>query len=216
MKAVPVFVWYVACSVVLALTAVLIWLIHEYGISLVLKGSNRIVVAGKTRRSNTPLGRTLDRVQQWVPEIEHVFYEIYKDLMIAAGANPDLLNDYDDAQFAKMLFRYLVSGGNGSQSVQKLVENHVVAGEWKTWDGTTESFVASEIWPLIVRAVKNYLNAEYSTTALQKDGTTNERWVSATDLVEALTDEDTKRKTVEKIIPIFNYARSCRRRSCAD
>lgn len=162
------------------------------------------------------MGRALSYAQQWIPEVQQVLWSKYLRLMKEAGADPDLLSDYDDARFAKALFRYLVSGGNGTQSVQKIVENQIVSGEWKRSTDHVEECVRTQVWPLIARTTKDFLNAEYDTTVLQMDGTRRTRLVSNTDLIDTLCGDEVMEKVVEKIVPIFRFAQECVRDGCKD
>jgi len=194
---------------------VLLALAVKRGIKASYHGGS-IVIAGTGQEIETPLGRALTYVQQWTPEIQHVLFKQYLRMMKQAGADAALLADYDDARFAKALFRYLVSGGNGTQSIQKIIEHQVINGEWRRTTNHVAEFVTSQVWPLVVRVTRDFLNAEYDTTVLQKDGSRRTRWVSNTDLVDTLTGDEMKDKIVEKIVPIFRFAHDCVQAGCTE
>lgn len=211
----PEYVYIVGTILATVIVATVVILTIRRGVKASYRGGS-IVIAGRGHDQSSPVGRALSYVQQWIPEVQQIMFARYLKLMKDAGADPDLLSDYDDARFAKALFRYLVSGGNGTQSVQKIVENQIVSGEWKRSTDHVQEYVKTEVWPLIARTTKDFLNAEYDTTVLQMDGTRRTRWVSNTDLIDTLCGEEVMGKVTEKIVPIFRFAQNCVKDGCQD
>lgn len=205
---IPVFVWVFAVVLATVIVTVFSYLSIKRGVRASV-GKGSIVIAGTSHEADSPMGRALIYVQQWMPNVQQTLFSTYLRLMKDAGADVDLLADYDDARFAKSLFRYIVSGGNGTPSMQKIVENAIINGEWKRETDDVTAFVRSQVWPLIERAMRDFLNAEYDTTVLQMDGTRRTRWVSNTDFVDAVTSDDVRDRVVKKIVPIFEYAQKC-------
>jgi hypothetical protein len=212
---IPQYVYLMGTLLTTAVVVTVVILTVKRGVKASYRGGS-IVIAGSGHSQDSPMGRALSYVQQWVPEIQQVLFSKYLRLMKEAGADQDLLSDYDDARFARALFRYLVSGGNGTQSVQKIVENQIVSGEWKRSTDHVDEYVGTQVWPLVVRTTKDFLNAEYDTTVLQMDGTRRTRWVSNTDLIDTLCGDEVMEKVVEKIVPIFRFAQQCVRDECTD
>lgn len=212
---IPQYVYLMGTILTTVVVVTVVLLTVKRGVKASYRGGS-IVIAGSSHAQDSPMGRALSYVQQWVPEIQQVLFSKYLRLMKEAGADPALLSDYDDARFAKALFRYLVSGGNGTQSVQKIVENQIVTGEWKRSTDHVEEYVKTQVWPLIVRTTKDFLNAEYDTTVLQMDGTRRTRWVSNTELIDTLCSDEVMEKVIDKIVPIFRFAQQCVRDGCTD
>ena len=210
----PDFVWIVISALMVTVVVYLMVVASSRGLRA-SHGRTSIVIAGNPGDTETPIGRALQYVQQWTPEIQHVLFGRYLRLMKDAGADPALLTDYDDARFAKALFRYLVSGGNGTQSIQKILEDLIVNGEWRRENDHIDEYVQTQVWPIIVRRIRDYLNAEYDTTVLQMDGSRRNRWVSNTDLVAELTSDEIRSKCVATITPIFRFAQDCVQSGCS-
>lgn len=179
-------------------------------------GKTSIVIAGQYQSPDDPLNAALLYVQRSTPEIQHVIFQRYLKLLKDAGANVDFLADYDDARFVRVLLRYLVNGGNGSRSIQKIIEEEMIHGEWKRQNDNLREFVEAEVWPPILRAAKDLLNQEYDSDVLEPDGTRRLRMVSNTDFVDAMGSETMKIAVVDKIVPLFSYSRACIAGGCTE
>jgi len=212
---IPGYVYAAGTAIAVVTAGAVIVLAIKRGLKASYRGGS-IVIAGAGPGNDSPLGRALEYVQIWVPEIQHVLFARYLRMMKAAGANPDLLAEYDDARFTRALFRFLVSGGNGTRSIQKIVENQIVSGEWRRSTDEVDGFVLVQVWPLIARTIRDYLNAEYDTTVLQMDGTRRARWVSNTDLIDTLCGDEVRGQVVSKIVPIFRFAQECVKIGCRE
>ena len=102
----PEWMWIIIAAGGIAALAVILWIVSKRGLSAKY-GRTSIVIEGRHEEPGNPLSRALHYVQRSTPEIQHILFQRYLELMEAAGANPDYLADYDDARFVRMLLRYL-------------------------------------------------------------------------------------------------------------
>ena len=173
-----------------------------------------IVINGRAQDPKNPLNRALQHVQRSTPEVQHILFRVYLRLMKDAGADPDYLADYDDSRFVRMLLRFLVNGGNGTRSVQKIIEEEIVCREWERHADDIRAYISQEVWPPILRAAKDLLNQEYDTDVLESEGRRRQRIVSNTDFVGALDTERVRTAVVDAIVPIFAFAKRCLAQVC--
>jgi hypothetical protein len=204
----PEWMWIIISIAGLLATVVVLWSIITRGITA-KHGRTSIVIAGRPTDPNNPLNRALEYVQRSTPEIQHILFRQYLRLLKQAGADPDYLADYDDARFVRVLIRYLVNGGNGSRSIQKIVEEELINGEWRRQSDNLVEDVHDEVWPPIVRATKDLINQEYDTEVLEFDGTRRRRMVSNTDLVDGLFSDDVRDKVITEIVAMLAFSRRC-------
>lgn len=209
----PEWMWIIIAIAGVAIIVVVLWLISKNGVTA-KHGRTSIVIEGRYEEPGNPLSRALHYVQRSTPEIQHILFRCYLKLMKEAGANPDYLADYDDARFVRMLLRYLVNGGNGSRSIQKIVEDEMIHGEWRREGDDLREYVKAEVWPPILRSARDLINQEYDTEVLEHDGTRRKRWVSNTGFVDAIASDETRDAVVEQIVPLFAYARRCLSTGC--
>lgn len=170
-------------------------------------GRNTIVVEGKRHGAQSPIARAIAYVQRSTPELQHKLLRVYLRLLKDAGADPDRLGEYDDARFVRMLLAYMVNGGNGTRSVQKIVEGEIVGNDWRGRD--LREYVRTELWPPILRTAKDLINREYDTEVLSGDGTMRRRWISSTAFIDELCTEHVREMVVDELVPLFEYAARC-------
>jgi hypothetical protein len=192
---------------------VLLWVAGTRGISA-SHGRTSIVISGKVQDPEDPLNKALQYVQRSTPEIQHIIFRRYLRLLKDAGADPDYLADYDDARFVRVLLRYLVNGGNGSHSIQKIVEEEMISGEWRRTTDNLREYVATEVWPPIVRAIKDLINQEYDTDVLEFDNTRRKRLVSNTEFVDGIIVPEVRDAVINEIAAMLAYGRKCLANGC--
>lgn len=192
---------------------IILWAIIARGVTA-KHGRTSIVINGRTQDPENPLNRALQNVQRSTPEVQHILFRVYLRLMKDAGADPDYLTDYDDARFVRMLLRFIVNGGNGTRSVQKIIEEEIVYGEWKRRTDDIRSYVLEEVWPAILRTTKDVINQEYDTEVLENEGRRRQRIVSNTDFADALDTEKVRNAVIDAIAPLFSFAKRCVSSGC--
>lgn len=170
-------------------------------------GRGTLVVQGKRQNANGPLARSIDYVQRSTPAIRDLLFGVYLQLLIAAGGDPFRAAEYDDARFVKMLLAYLVNGGNGSNSIQKIVESEIVNADWHGRD--LREYVRMEVWPPILRQAKWLIGSEYDTAVLSADGHMRTRWVPSKTFSDALATDEVRERIVDELVPLFEYTRRC-------
>lgn len=211
----PEWMWIIIAAAGVALAVVVAKSVWEHGIKAKY-GRGSIIIEGTSEHGTNPLGRALQYVKRSSPEIQHLLFKQYLKLIKKNGADPDYLADYDDSRFVRMLLRYLVNGGNGSKSIQQIIEHELVYGDWRREGDDLRGFVESEIWPPIVRSSRDLINSEYDTEVLQQDGNRRRRWASNTEFADMFNDPELKRGVIDLIVPYFQYARRCLYSGCAD
>lgn len=169
-------------------------------------------VNGKTRSPKSPVSQALEFISNNAQEVRHVVYGGYLRALKHAGVPEELLAECDDGRFVLMLLRVAVNGGNGTESVQKVIEREVVAHEWKP--GMVESYVKKIILPLVTRTLINYLNSEYDSRVFQADGTWRDRVVSKTMFFDLIKKEETQEAMFKALLPMFTYANDCLVNGC--
>ncbi|MFP4066210.1 MAG: hypothetical protein ACLFS5_01795 [Spirochaetaceae bacterium] len=207
----PDWMYVIIVSIAVPAAIVLVWALIRRGGQLKF-GQNAIIVEGKRHDANSPVARVVDYVQRSTPELQHKLLRVYLRLLKDAGADPDRLGEYDDARFVRMLLAYMVNGGNGTRSVQKIVESEVVGTDWHGRD--LREYVRAEVWPPILRSVKDLVNREYDTEVLSVNGAMRRRWVSSTAFIDALSADAVRDMVVDEIVPLFEYARGCLEIGC--
>ena len=191
----------------------ILWSVTTRGI-IAKHGHTSIVINGRAQDPENPLNRALQHIQRSTPEVQHILFRVYLRLMKKDGADLDYLTDYDDSRFVRMLLRFLVNGGNGTRSVQKIIEEEIVYGEWKRRSDDIRDYVSEEVWPSILRAAKDLINQEYDTEVLESGGKRRQRIVSNTDFIDALDTETVKNAIVDAIVPMFSFAKRCLTQGC--
>lgn len=209
----PEWMWIVISIGGFITLGVILWSVAARGITA-KHGHTSIVINGRAQDPENPLNRALQHVQRSTPEVQHILFRVYLRLMKEGGADPDFLTDYDDSRFVRMLLRFLVNGGNGTRSVQKIIEEEIVYGEWKRRTDDIRAYVSEEVWPSILRAAKDLINQEYDTEVLESEGRRRQRIVSNTDFADALDTEKVRNAVVDAIVPMFSFAKRCLANGC--
>lgn len=204
----PEWMWIIIAAGGIATLAVILKVISKRGLNASY-GRSSIVIEGQYHQPDNALSKALTQVSDRTPQLQDVLLGVYLKLLKRAGADPDYLAEYEDARFVRMLLQYLVNGGNGSYSVQKIIESEIIHGEWRREGDDIREYVTREVWPKIRRRMKDFLNQEYDTSVLRMDGTRRKRLVSNTDFVDAVSSEASRDELVERIVPLFSYARRC-------
>ncbi len=209
----PDWSWYIIIPAGLAAaTAVVVRMVTAGG--TVRWGRGTLVVEGRRESGSGPLARAIDYVQRSTPAIRDLLFNVYLQLLVDAGADPVKAPEYDDARFVKMLLAYLVNGGNGSKSVQKIVEAEIINNDWHGRD--LRDYVRVEVWPAILRQATWLIRSEYDTTVLNVDGTMRARWVPSKVFTDSLATDQVRDMIVEELVPLFEYTRRCLGDGCRE
>ena len=174
-------------------------------------GKSTIVVNGFTDGSTAkgPMFQVLEYVEKKVPEVQHILFGRYLRAIKDNGADPLRLTEYEDSRYVKMLLRFSISGGNGSRSVQKILENEVVSQVWRAYKNDLNGYVLREIWPQIMRTLRDQFNSEYDSVVLMPEGEYRNRWVSTAEVVDAFSEDSIKRDVCAVSESILKYAFGC-------
>jgi hypothetical protein len=173
------------------------------------------VVQGTGRKIDGPLAQALYRVETEISAVQTILFRRYLSLMEKSGADVNNLASYDDARFMKLLLRYAVSGGNGSNSTQKIMEEEVLKGYYRRHGDELDRYVHEHILPMVTRRIVDGINAEYDTTVLQRDGSYRDRWVPATEYIVDISSPAVQREIAAILVLILQYARGCILDGCA-
>lgn len=211
----PEWMWIVIATGGAAALAVVLWVISKRGVKAKY-GRNSIVIEGQYHHPEDPLSKALTYVSDRTPQLQDIIFGVYLRLMKDAGAEVHYLAEYEDAKFVRMLLQYLVNGGNGSNSIQKIIEGEIIHGEWHRDEDDVTRYVMWEVWPQISRRIKDFLNQEYDTSVLQMDGSRRQRWVSNTTFIDAVMADETRDKIIDRVAPLFMYSRRCINDGCKE
>ena len=204
----PDFVWIAIIIVATIVIAWIMWLVTRRGGRLKFRDYTIVVGDDVGSSKASPLRDALEHVEHHVPELQHRWWRMYLHAVKQRGCDPERLGEYEDSRFMKVLLRYVVSGGNGSRSVQKIVESAIVLmyrDPGYIEDGI-EAFIANDIWPSVLRTVKDSLNSEYDSEVLSEDGTTRKRIVSSVDTVMLFDSDIGLSEFIEIVTPVLKNA----------
>ena len=182
-----------------------LWLIYKRG-GKVTTGYGRysIVINGQSVDEKNPMVQVLKYVTRSIGELEEMLFGRFLTLIRDKGADADKLVEYEDSLYVKQLFHSIVTGGNGSNSWQQTIQEHIIENNWKGQN--PHVYAEEEIWPQLLRSAKKYLNAEYYSSVLQPDGSRRDRFVSNTELVDELNSDAIRKRTINAVAAYISYA----------
>lgn len=209
----PEWIWLVVAFWGSVATAVLLYLIAKRGGKIGF-GKNVMTVNGEVMDGKYK--HAIRYVESRVGEVHHILFGRYLRLIKDNGAEPNRLTEYEDARFMKMLLQYLVSGGNGSRSIQKILESEVVYGDWQRYKHDLKGYAKREIWPQVLRVARDRINSEYDSVVLVNDGTYRPRWAATADVVDAYSEDSIEDSVCTVFDSILLYASVCKNGGCPD
>ena len=206
--------WIVVLAVGSLLSIAITWVILRRGGSigigkntLTIPAAETLVVHGEPDETTSPLGKALHYVPDNIGQIHHVVYHGFLRLVKRKGVAEQDITEIEESQFARVLLRDAVMRGNGSRSVQKIIEAHVARRDFMGKDA--RAYVITHVLPQVEDTLREEINSEYSTTVRTVDGSTKTRVVSQVEFVDMLMNKETRDLLVEKITPFFEYAADC-------
>lgn len=171
-------------------------------------------IVGGTDRTGSPLSRALERIPSDVEVIRQYVYGRYLRMLKERGVNPIILNDLDDSKYVYWLLRYAVSGGNGTNSVQKIIEGEVVS---LGWDGDDpRKFTEEKVVPRIVRRLVDMVNSDYENVKWISSENSMHRTITNVEFYEMLTSDETRSAILEMVAPFFVHAKACLEGGCKE
>ena len=178
-------------------------------------GKNTFVLHGEsTSPAANPLAKALRYVPDNIGQITSLIYSHYLRLVKTKGVDPAMMTDIEDARFARAVIRNATSLGNGSNSVQKILENDIANRDWDGID--LEHHLRQAVIPRIVDSVKNTINSEYDTVARYAEHSDRQRIVTQAEFVDMLTDQRFQHELAEKLEPFYKSASRCLDDGCRD
>ena len=200
----PEWGWIIVFAVGAPAVLYLLWHMGRYG-GRVSHSGTTIIVNGKRVTDSSPTSQALKYVTANTGEMEELLFGRYLKMILDRGADRESLIEYDDSMFVKQLFHSIITGGNGSESWQQIIQTHIVDGQYM--GHMPHDYAETEVWPQMLSSAKKYLNAEYYSTVLQRDGTRRERWVTNTDLVDEVSDGEVAKRAIRMVARYIEYAK---------
>lgn len=186
----PNYVWIVITALIPVVVTVMLVMMWKRGFKGTGKGVT-FVVQGSGKEVDSDVAMALTYTEKTVPGILDILYRQYLSLMEEAGADRDRLGSYEDSVFMKMLLRYAVCGGNGSNSTQKILESEVLDQRNRRESDDIAQYTRLVVFPRVMRSLKDYIDRDYQTDVMDPDGNTRSRRVSSTDYIVAMTTGET-------------------------
>lgn len=209
----PMFLW-IEIGVIVGIAAVVfLYLIWKRGIKGKAK-SVSFVINGTGMEAPPAMSRALLHLERSVPAMYDILYTKFLGMMEDVGVQKEYLGSYDDSLYMRMLLRYAVSGGNGSNSTQKILEQVVVDGEYKRNGDNIEAYVRVHVWPRILRSLKNFIDSDYHSDVHDGTGNVRTRRVDATSYIIAISKEPVSEELIKSIVSILSYAKNCVENGC--
>ena len=209
----PEWMWIAIAMVSIPGLVFTLWRIYKTGGSIGIAG-HTFVVNGMEVNEDNPSSKVIRYVIRRVGELEELIFGQFLRMIAERGADRNHLVEYDDSMYVKQLFHSIVTGGNGSDSWQQIIQTHMVAGDWN--DAHPLEYAQKEIWPQMLRSAKNYLNAEYYSSVLGRDGQRYDRWVTNADLVDEISGDDIRDRACRIVASYVEYAQRCNGKGCVE
>lgn len=211
----PEWIWIVIAFWGSAAAVLLLMLIVKRGGKIGF-GGNVVTVNGSLVDPQGPYSALLTYTENQVGEVQHILFSRYLRLIKGKGADPSHLTEYEDSRYVKMLLKYLVNGGNGSRSVQKIMETAVVTGAWREHKHDLKGYCLREIWPQVRRVTRDRFNSEYDSTVLMNDGNYRDRWAATAEVIDAYEEPEVAAAVCGVCELILLFVAACESKGCKD
>jgi len=174
-----------------------------------------MVVHGEDLEDDGPMGRALNYVPENIGQIHHMIYGHFLKLVKAApGVVPNEITTLEESVFARALIKIASSLGNGSHSIQMIIQTHITRKDFVGKD--LESYVIRIVVPRVIDRLRETINSEYDSVTHYKDGSTKTRSVTQVQFVDMLLSQGFRESLVRAILPFFRWAQSCLDGECAE
>lgn len=210
----PQFVWIIICATAVPLVAIVTFVLLKRGgsvafgkNSLTIPSGQSIVVNGSESDTSTPIGKALRYVGENVNQIEQAVFGMFLRLMKDNGVADDRLTQHEDSRYAALLIKTATSLGNGSPSVQKLLENQITFREFCPTN--VSHYVRAQVVPQVIAILREHVNARYGAVIHVDDGYDVPRKVSPTEFADMLLSDKFADVMTDRIIPFFSHAAEC-------
>lgn len=209
----PDWVWIpiviVGTGVIVAVTAI----VAKRGGTLGI-GKNTFVLHGDEKAPKNPLARALRYVPENIGQVTSLVYAGYLKIVKSKGVDPAVMTDLEDSRFARAVIRNATSLGNGSNSVQKIIENDIANRDYVGHD--VEQYVHDVVLPKVVDSMKNTINSEYDTVARYAEHSDRQRIVTQAEFVDLLAEPRFQHDLVHALLPFYKFAARCLSDGCMD
>lgn len=175
--------------------------------TLTIPSGEALVVHGDNRESEGPMGKALHYVPDNIGQIHNLIYGRYLKLVKAKGVDAADITNIEDSRFARSLIKNATSLGNGSRSVQKILETHIARRDFLGKD--VDLYVCQHVLPRVIDAVREVVNSEYDSVVHYAEGSTRDRIVSQVEFVDMLLSREFRDLLTTALVPFFEYASDC-------
>jgi len=206
----PQWGWIIIFATAVPLVAIITWAILKRGGSIGI-GKNTLtipgealVVHGDNREHESQLGRALHYVPDNIGQIYNLIYCRYLKLVKAKGVDQVDMTNIEDSRFARSMIKNATSLGNGSRSVQKIIETHIARRDFIGHD--IDTYVIQHVLPRVIDALREVVNSEYDSVVHYAEGSTRDRIVSQVEFVDELMSREFRDVLVPALVPFFEQA----------
>jgi hypothetical protein len=210
---VPQWGWIIIFATGVPLAVVLTWAVLKRGGTIGI-GKNSIVIHGDTEDPGSPLGDALEFVKDSISQIHSLIYQHYLKIVKSKGIDPAVMTNLEDSKFTEEMLLEATSLGNGSNSIQKIVEGQIAKQIFRGKD--IESYVRGVVLPRAVDSVRRVVNAKYDSIVHDTAFSTRVRVVSQAEFVEMLLGRQFQDELVERLVAFFRFASECLDGGCHD
>lgn len=210
----PEWVWFFIVPSSIGIIVFLGWLLAHRGGTVRAGKLGSIVIHGTPKEEGNPLGRALRYVPENISQVHNLIYSHYLKAVKAKGVDTAAMTEVEDAQFARLLIRLATSLGNGTNSIQKILESDI---SHRDWDGTDiEAYVRRTVMPRAIDALRTIINSEYDSTAHYAEHSSRLRVISQAEFVDLILQDEFQEALVEKLLPFYEFAKRCLDGGCRE
>jgi hypothetical protein len=177
-------------------------------------GKNTFVLHGDAKNPKNPLAKALRYVPENIGQVTSLVYSGYLKIVKSKGVEPAVMTDIEDSKFARSVIRNATSLGNGSNSVQKIIENDIANRDYVGHD--IEQYVHDIVLPKVVDSIRNTINSEYDTVARYAEHSDRQRIVTQAEFVDMLSEPRFQHDLAHAILPFYRFAARCLSDGCVD
>jgi hypothetical protein len=210
---VPQWGWIILFATGVPLTAVITWGMLKRGGSIGI-GRNSIVIHGDEKDAKSPLGDALEFVKDSISQIHSLIYQHYLKIVKSKGIDLAVMTNLEDSKFTEEMLLEATSLGNGSNSIQKIVESQIAKQSFRGKD--IEAYVRGIVLPRAIDSVRRVVNAKYDSIVHDTAFSTRTRVVSQAEFVEMLLGREFQDELARMLVAFFKYADECLAGRCSD
>lgn len=210
----PEWGWIILFVTGVPIVAVMTWVVLKRGGSigigkntLTIPSGEALIIHGERSEIHSPLGRALHYVPDNIGLIYNMIYGRYLRIVKSKGVKEAMITDLEDSHFARSLIKNATMLGNGSRSVQKIIESHIARRDFLGKD--IDAYLLTHVVPQVVNALQEEVNSEYDTVIHVDENTTRTRIVTQVEFVDALMSREMRDDLIRAISPFLEYAKEC-------